>query len=156
HSILRTIRRVAGPPPPRGNEDCQLMEDFIGQRDEAAFEALLRRHGRMVLGVCRRLLRDPHDIEVAFQATFLVLLRKASSPRHREVLAGWLYGVAYRTALKARGNRARRQAYEWPAPEEPAAASVEDLGGGAELRAVLDEELKRLPAKYRLPVVLCY
>jgi RNA polymerase sigma factor (sigma-70 family) len=154
-SVLRTLRRAAGPPP-GGNEDQQLLEDFLGRRDEAAFEALLRRHGPMVLGVCRRLLHDPHDSEDAFQATFLVLLRKAASLRRRDVLAGWLYGVACRTALKARGNKARRQARERPAAEEPAAAPTADAAVGAELRAVLDEELKRLPARYRLPVVLCY
>jgi RNA polymerase sigma factor (sigma-70 family) len=154
--VLRTIRRAAGPPRVRGSEDRQLLEDFLGRRDEAAFEALLRRHGPMVLGVCRRLLRDPHDSEDAFQATFLVLLRKASSLRDRDVLANWLYGVAYRTALKARGTRARRQARERPAAEDPAAAADADTVAGAELRAVLDEELKRLPDRYRLPIILCY
>ncbi len=155
-NVVRTIRRIAGPPAERGNEDRQLLEDFLARRDEVAFEALLRRHGPMVLGVCRRLLRDPHDSEDAFQATFLVLLRKASSLRNREVLANWLYGVAYRTALKARGSRARRQAHERPAIEEHAAVADSDAVDRAELQEVLDEELKRLPAKYRLPVILCY
>src|SRR5258708_969123 len=90
--------------------DHDLLARFIQRRDEVAFEVLLRRHGPMVLGVCRRVLYDPHDVEEAFQATFLVLFRKAATLRPASVLANWLYGVAHRTALKARTVAARRHA----------------------------------------------
>src|SRR5437762_950096 len=83
--------------------DRELLDALVTRNDEAAFETLLRRHGPMVLAVCRRVLRHAHDAEDAFQATFLVLLRKATSVKKSEVLGSWLYGVAYRTALKARG-----------------------------------------------------
>jgi RNA polymerase sigma factor (sigma-70 family) len=134
--------------------DAHLLERLVNQRDEAAFEALVCRHGPMVLGVCGRLLRDSHDVEDAFQATFLVLARKASSIRRRERLRAWLYGVAYRTALKARTLRARRDQ-----PREgmdmPVADPLDDLVN-RETRAILDAELARLPEKYRVPVILCY
>src|SRR5262245_34849622 len=135
--------------------DRRLLERFLVQREEAAFAALVRRHGPMVLGVCERVLRDRCDAEDAFQVTFLVLARKAASLGRPEQVSNWLYGVAYRTALKARTRRARRQAREepWPepAPPEPVAEMVWN-----ELRPLLDEELRRLPAKYRAPLVLCY
>ncbi len=153
--VLRHIRRIAQTSGAAALEDRQLLERFITQRDEIAFESLLRRHGPMVLGVCQRLLHDPHDAEDAFQATFLVLLRKAGSLQKRELVAHWLYGVAYRTALKARGYAARRKARERqvvPMPEAPG----DDNVVWNDLRPVLDEELMRLPEKYRLPVVLCY
>src|SRR5262245_41804271 len=92
--------------------DGQLLGCFIEHRSEAAFAALLRRLGPMVLGVCRRVLRDRHDAEDAFQATFLVLLRKVTGIKSRETVANWLYGVAYNTALKARALAARRRAKE--------------------------------------------
>src|SRR5262249_57638676 len=93
-----------------GLNDAYLLDRFIEHRDELAFEALVRRHGPMVLGVCRRLLRCDHDAEDAFQATFLVLARKAASVVPRELVGNWLYGVAHRTALKARSMAARRRA----------------------------------------------
>src|SRR5438132_13909810 len=144
--VLRHIRRIALTAEAADMEDGRLLERFIVNRDEAAFEALLRRHGPMVLGVCRRLLRDPRDIEDAFQATFLVLLRKASGLGQRELVANWLYGVAYRTALKARTQATRWSAHAKPLtdvhPEDPA-HEVE----WKDLRPVLDEEVQRLPAK---------
>jgi len=133
--------------------DGQLLECFITRRDEAAFEALVRRHGPMVLGVCRRVLRNTHDAEDAFQATFLVLARKAPSIGQRELVGNWLYGAAYRAALEAKVSRRRlreRQVSAMPEPE--AAAEAQDW---LDLRPVLDQELSRLPDKYRVPVVLC-
>jgi RNA polymerase sigma-70 factor (ECF subfamily) len=115
---------------------------------------LVRRHGPMVWGVCRRLLHNHHDAEDAFQATFLVLVRRAASVVPREQVGNWLYGVAYQTALKARATAAKRRARERQVPDlpEPEAAG-HDLG--RDLRPVLDRELSRLPDKYRVPVVLC-
>jgi RNA polymerase sigma factor (sigma-70 family) len=136
-------------------DDAQLLEHFLRCRDESAFATLVRRHGPMVLAVCRRLLSDPHDAEDAFQATFLVLVRKASSVGRPERLGNWLYGVAYRVALKVRCLNARRHRREQPLMDVPADGAVADLVW-RELRPALDEELQRLPEKYRAPIVLCY
>jgi RNA polymerase sigma factor (sigma-70 family) len=131
--------------------DRHLLERFLTAHEEAAFEALVHRHGPMVLGVCRRILAHHHDAEDAFQATFLVLVRKASSIIARESVGNWLYGVAYRTAQKARAAAARRRVKEkqMSRPE----ALEEDVW--RDLRPLLDQELNRLPDKYREPVVLC-
>src|SRR5262245_52285388 len=111
HPILRHIQRLAAR---TGSDraDAELLERFVSQHDEAAFTALLARHGPMVWGVCRRVLRDPHRAEDAFQATFLVLVRKAGDIGRRELLANWLYGTALRVALRARMQAARRQERE--------------------------------------------
>src|SRR5271166_6541955 len=101
--LCTSVLREAG-----GLSDRQLLEILIDRRDEAAFEAIVRRHGPMVMGACRRILRNHHDAEDAFQATFLVLVRKAAVIGSRELLAGWLYGVAYNTALKGKAAAARR------------------------------------------------
>lgn len=134
--------------------DAQLLECFIAQQDESAFAVLVRRHGPMVFGVCRRVLRNYCDAEDAFQATFLVLVRKAPSIASRELLANWLYRVAYQTAVKARavaGKRCRRemQVAEMPEPESRPQEHWSDL------HFVLDQELSRLPNKYRVPIILC-
>ncbi len=100
--------------------DAQLLERYLLRRDEAAFEALVNLHGPMVLSLCRRFLRDPRDIEDAFQATFLILARRAGSIRKREVLSSWLYGVAYRVAVRSRSDVLRRRSYE------TACSSVDD------------------------------
>src|SRR5258708_1580519 len=100
-NILRQVRTFALTEDAARQEDARLLDRFLSQHDEAAFEAIVRRHGPMVLGVCRRLLPDSCDAEDAFQATFLVLLRKAPSLGRRERVAPWLYGVALRTALRA-------------------------------------------------------
>jgi RNA polymerase sigma factor (sigma-70 family) len=155
--LLRHIRRTAVASQVAGLEDSQLLERFISQHDEAAFTLLLRRHGPMVLGVCQRLLPNPHDCEDAFQATFLVLLRKARSLRKRELLANWLYGVARRTALKARSQSVRRGGHTTTELiDVPAAIDTAAEAARRDLRSVLDEELNRLRAKYRVPVILCY
>ena len=139
----------------RDVSDGQLLEGFAVHRDPAAFAALVRRHGRTVLGVCRRVLNNPADAEDAFQATFLLLVRKARSVAKQEAVGSWLYGVAYRVALRARADARRRRHHE-----RQAAASVPDSRKNgwveAEVLAILDEEVNRLPEKYRRPIVLCY
>ena len=135
--------------------DGQLLGAFVGDRDPAAFEALVRRHGPMVFGVCRRVIGHTHTAEDAFQAVFVVLARKAAAVKPREQLANWLFGVAYRTALKARGLLAHWRSREKQVlvmPDVPAAA-VADLW--ADIQPVLDLELAALPDHLRLPVVLC-
>ncbi|OAI46320.1 hypothetical protein AYO44_11505 [Planctomycetaceae bacterium SCGC AG-212-F19] len=134
--------------------DQQLLQAFTANRDQEAFAALVRRHGPLVLGVCRRVLQAQHDAEDAFQATFLVLARKASSIRKQQAVASWLYGVAYRLASKAKLQAARRRSHEREAtPPSPSLASDPTW---SELRTVLDEELMRLPEKFRAPLLLCY
>jgi RNA polymerase sigma factor (sigma-70 family) len=152
-SLLQHLRRIALAGPCAGLSDGELLDGFVGRRDGACFEALVRRHGPMVLGVCRRILRDAHDAEDAFQATFLVLVRRASAVPRRAV-GNWLYGVAYRTALNARRAAARRRAREKPEEDMPQ-PTTEPAEDWAELRPLLDEELSRLPEKYRSAVVLC-
>jgi RNA polymerase sigma factor (sigma-70 family) len=136
--------------------DSELLERFAQRHEEAAFAALLRRHGPMVLSVCRRVLRSSHDAEDAFQATFLVMVEKAHRLRKPELLGNWLYGVAYRTALHARQRAARRGEREREAAAMLSEASSDPEIESRELRRVLDEELHRLPQKYRAPLVLCY
>ncbi|HEX4588700.1 MAG TPA: sigma-70 family RNA polymerase sigma factor [Gemmataceae bacterium] len=134
--------------------DRELLRRYLAGQDRSALEALVRRHGGMVLGVCRRMLGDRHEAEDAFQATFLVFVRKAGTIRSDGLVGPWLYGVATRTALKARALAARRRAREKqvsalpnvPGPAGPAAADWLPL---------LDREVAGLPAKYRLPVLLC-
>jgi RNA polymerase sigma factor (sigma-70 family) len=140
---------------PGEESDAQLLERFLARRDEAAFAVLLRRHGGMVLRVCRRVLHHPQDAEDCFQAAFLLLARNAASIRKAESVASWLYGVAYRLSIKARAQAARRQAKEKQAMGMR--ANDRDLAAAwQELQVVLDEELHRLPAKYQAPLVLCY
>jgi RNA polymerase sigma factor (sigma-70 family) len=148
-AVLRHLRRLvlrddASP------ADGELLEEFVARRDEAAFEALLRRHGPMVLGVCRRVLANQADAEDAFQATFLVLVRKAASIIPRAMVGNWLYGVAHNTALKAKAMKGKRRAMERRAAK--AESAPED---DRQLQEFLDRELSRLPEKYRAPIVLC-
>jgi RNA polymerase sigma factor (sigma-70 family) len=133
--------------------DGQLLARFVAARDEAAFAALVRRHGPMVLGVCRRVLRHAQDAEDAFQAAFLVLARKAASVVRGEAVGSWLYRVAYRTAREAGAKSARRRARErqvevMPHPEVGPEEARDWL-------PLLDHELRRLPEQYRAAVVLC-
>jgi len=134
--------------------DGQLLRRFVAQREEAAFAHLVSRHGDMVLGVCRRVLGNPHDAEDVFQATFLVLARKAASIRREEALSGWLFAVAYRLALRLRAEASRRRAHEHQAAQAHTKAAADFAA--SDLRAILDEELNRLPDKYRTAVALCY
>jgi RNA polymerase sigma factor (sigma-70 family) len=153
-SVIRYLRRIAAGEA-GAMTDGQLLEGFLLRRDDAAFEALVRRHGPMVLGVCQRVLHDLHAAEDAFQATFLVLVRKAGAIGNRELLGNWLYGVAYRTALRARATSVRRQAQERQVIDMPAVEPPEEMIR-RELRPVIDAELNRLPEKFRAPVILCY
>jgi RNA polymerase sigma factor (sigma-70 family) len=138
---------------PAGLSDGQLLDRVVSARDEAAFECLVWRHGPMVLGVCRRLLRNPADADDAFQATFLVLFRKAAVVRPRERVGAWLHGVAVRAATKLYIANARRVTREQSAARpEVAPQPVEP---DPELSAALDRELARLPERYRVPLVLC-
>jgi RNA polymerase sigma factor (sigma-70 family) len=152
--ILRQFHTLFGRGTLVGMSEDRLLDRFLMHRDEAAFEAIVARHGPMVLGVCRRLLDDPEDIEDAFQATFLVLVRKAASLRDRDLLANWLYGVAHRVAVRARAQTYRRHRRERPGCEE-AAMLHEPRDDRAELRAVLDDEMSRLPDRLRAVVILC-
>jgi RNA polymerase sigma factor (sigma-70 family) len=152
--ILRHLRRAGTLRDAAALTDGQLLERFLARRDEAAFEALVKRHGPMVLGVCRRVLGNAADAEDAFQATFLVLVRKAHAVRPRELVGNWLHGVAYRTALRARSAAAQRRAKErqvvpMPRQETPPDETWRDV------QPVLDRELNGLPEKYRVPIVLC-
>jgi RNA polymerase sigma factor (sigma-70 family) len=133
--------------------DRQLLERFARLGDEAAFAHLVRRHGALVLGVARDVLRNPHDADDVFQATWLVLARRARAVRWQESVGGWLCEVAHRLALRARAQSARRRNREAPLTDEHAAPAVGD--DRAELRAVLRAEVGRLPEKYRSPLVLC-
>ncbi|MGP0062339.1 MAG: RNA polymerase sigma factor [Isosphaeraceae bacterium] len=138
-----------------GLSEWQLLERYLEQRDELAFEAIVSRHGPMVLGVCRRMLGDSSDVDDAFQATFLVLVRRARQLGPRDAIGPWLYGVAARVALRTRSQAARHRRYEPIALEFPAVAP-RDPRVDADLVEVLDQELSRLPSKYRAPLVLCY
>jgi RNA polymerase sigma factor (sigma-70 family) len=135
--------------------DGELLERFVARRDEAAFEALLRQHGPMVLGVCRRVLHDRHEADDAFQATFLVLVRKAASIVKKPSVGSWLHGVAFRIAWKAKARAQRRRTFERRAVNRTNPDPAEEVLW-QDLLPVLDEEVNRLPEKYREPVVLCY
>jgi RNA polymerase sigma factor (sigma-70 family) len=153
--VLRHVRGLAAAGKAGQLADGQLLERFTAGNDPAAFEALLRRHGPMVLGVCRRLLRDPHDAEDAFQATFCALAQKARSVRQAGSVGGWLYQVACNAALKARAGAAVRLRRERRAGGREAADPLAELTG-RELVTALDEELRKLPERCRAPLVLCY
>jgi RNA polymerase sigma factor (sigma-70 family) len=151
--LLQFLRRI--PVDPRGSTvpDQELLQRFLGGREEAAFAAILHRHGPMVLDVCRGVLANESDVEDAFQATFLVLAHRAASIRQWHTLGSWLHGVAYRTALKARAEAARRR-HEAAVP--PRQARDGDPATWAEARQLVHEELGRLSDRHREPLVLCY
>jgi RNA polymerase sigma factor (sigma-70 family) len=153
-AVLRHIRKLASARKDHQEPDRRLLERFAQDRDEDAFAALLRRHGPMVLSVCRSVLRDLHDAEDAFQAAFLLLAQKAGSIHRREAVSGWLYRVAYHLAVRAQANAARRRVLEKRAVIMPSADPVLDLSL-REVRAMLFKELEGLPEQYRAPLVLC-
>jgi RNA polymerase sigma factor (sigma-70 family) len=155
HTVLEQLRRLTDPQGAGELSDAELLERWASRRDQAAFEVLVWRHGPMVLSVCRRLVRQPSDAEDAFQATFLTLVRKAGSISKREAVAGWLHKVAYRVALAARTRAAKHAARTRQNPDAAGNETTQEVVW-QDLRAVLDEEVNRLPDKYRLPVVLCY
>jgi RNA polymerase sigma factor (sigma-70 family) len=151
--VISTLRRATLPRDGSEPTDGQLLECYLSSREESAFAALVHRHGPMVWGVCRRVL-GTDDAEDAFQATFLVLVRKAASIRQREAVSSWLYGVAHQTALKARAVTTRRRTREkqvsaMPEPVVPSQVLSDDL------QTLLDQELSRLPEKYRAVLILC-
>lgn len=159
HGVIQYLRGIAARGDAAHVSDDQLLERFVSQRDEAAFELLVWRHGKMVLGVCRRLLHDTHAAEDAFQASFLMLARRASAIHKRSSVGGWLYKVAYRVALQARAQTLKRTSREAPFQEISKVAAIGDAHEEAErreLRFVIDDEVNRLPEKYRVPFVLCY
>ncbi|WP_165064885.1 RNA polymerase sigma factor [Paludisphaera rhizosphaerae] len=135
--------------------DGPLLRRFLEGRDESAFEAIVDRHGPLVLSLCRRYLRDPADVEDAFQATFLVLVRKGAGLCEAETLAGWLHSVAHRVAFRARSDVLKRRSREGDRDGVQVAPAVQEKPADDSLE-VLDGELARLPEKYRAPLVLCY
>jgi RNA polymerase sigma factor (sigma-70 family) len=151
-SLLERLRRTAGTQGD-GLSDAELLRRFVSRHDEAAFELLVWRHGPMVLGVCRRVLRNQADAEDAFQATFLALARKAGDISRGGAVGPWLCRVALRAALRARTTAAKRAAQTLPAD-----LPSREIGGPAERdwQPILDEEINRLPERYRRPVVLCH
>ncbi len=158
-ALLQSARRVFDRIRRDAGEHCgdgELLDRFRSSRDDTAFGVLVHRHGPMVFGVCRRVLGDRHAAEDAYQATFIVLARKAGTVRPPGVLGAWLYGVAYRTALKARGREYRRRQVELEyAGKQDRTSDSSPSAEHADLRRVIDEQLVALPEKYRLPLVMC-
>ena len=153
--FLQHLRRLAGRDAAAGSSDAELLRHFLSEGDEAAFTALVQRHGAMVWQVCISALGQREDAEDVFQATFLVLARKAGSVRKQEALVSWLHGVALCLARKVRGRNLRRGTSPGEALDRIPARPIEDLTW-RELRQVLHEELGRLPEKNRLPILLCH
>src|SRR5262245_14597748 len=148
------IRRISSDVRLKDHSDHALLQQFLNENDESAFEVILQRHGPMVLNVCRSVLGNTADADDAFQATFVVLVRKSGAISKTLSVAGWLHQVAYRTALKARGVIARRHRRE---PTVPMSAACEpDQLVWAEVQTILHEELSQLAERYRQPLVLCY
>jgi RNA polymerase sigma factor (sigma-70 family) len=151
-TVLRHVRRLALPAHTQGLSDAQLLERFRAGREESAFAALMQRHGGLVWGVCRNVLGHAQDAEDAFQATFLVLARQAAAVRDGATVAGWLHGTAYRIAMRAKRDAARRRTHEGRA--KPAAAPSSE-GAWRELQAALDDEVQALPDRQRAVFALC-
>jgi RNA polymerase sigma factor (sigma-70 family) len=154
-SVLRHVRSLAAVGQTGKLPDPELLERFVAHHDQAAFAAIVERHGPLVLGVCRRVLRREHHAEDACQSTFLVLARKAGTIRKREALGSWLYGVALRVARKLAADARRRASQEVTEADAPLPDAAGELTWREGL-AVLDEEINRLPGTYRSALVLCY
>ncbi len=153
--VIDHLRRVAQAGAEAEATDGRLLERFLSRRDQQALAELVQRHAPMVWGVCRRILGNHHDAEDAFQATFLVLVRRAGCVRPRDMVVNWLYGVAHQTALKARATMAKRRSREKQVNETPDRGVVTEVGQCPDLEPLLDHELSRLPAKYRVVIALC-
>lgn len=151
-AVVRQVERLFQHGTAAGLAERQLLDRFVARGDGVAFEAIIARHGPTVLRVCRQLLRDPNDVDDAFQATFLVLVRNAGTIRHRDALGGWLYGVAHRVAVRARQQTRRAPQLRGDAQTTDDPHSLER----SELREAIHQELNRLPEKYRVPLVVCY
>jgi RNA polymerase sigma factor (sigma-70 family) len=153
-AVMQELHRLLGRKNESSLTDAQLLANFVTRRDELSFEVLVWRHGTMVFDLCRRILRDTHAAEDAFQATFLVCARKAGSIGRQEAVGSWLYKTAYRIALRNQAKAAKRSAREEPADDYPARQSSDETLWG-DLRPVLDQEIARLPERFRVPVLLC-
>ncbi len=153
-TVIQYIRRLVSSPEVADTPDREILQRFQAGNDPAAFAALVERHGALVLRLCRRVLQHEQDAEDAFQATFLVLARKAGSIRGEKSLAGWLHGVAYRIAMQAKRNARRRRAREARAKVAAPANPAGEIAW-REVQAILDEEIQRLPEKCRTPFILC-
>jgi RNA polymerase sigma factor (sigma-70 family) len=154
-AVLDYLKKVSAAQEMHTLPDAALLDRFVERREEAAFSALVHRHGPMVLAVCRRVLGNVHDADDAFQGTFMVLVRRARSVHKDRPLGNWLYGVAQRVALKARARSAARQGREREFTDMPRAEPLDERTW-QDLRPLLDEEIGRLPEKYRAAIVLCY
>jgi RNA polymerase sigma factor (sigma-70 family) len=152
-TITRRLRRVARPDSGLRSGDGELLERYVNGRDELAFAELVERHGPMVLGVCRRVTGDAHDADDAYQATFLVLVRRAAAVWPRDQVGNWLHGVAHRTAVEARRRSKRRRLRE--RPTDPLPHSAVEPTAPQDWRHIFDQELRQLPSKYRTAVILC-
>jgi RNA polymerase sigma factor (sigma-70 family) len=154
-AVVAYLHQLAPVPDSGKATDGQLLDRFVAHQDQTAFAALIQRHGPLVWGVCRRVLSQTQDAEDAFQATLLVLVRRAKSIRKRASVRSWLYGVAYRVAVRAKAAQRRRELRERQAPARAAPDSSQEAVW-RDLRSVLDEEINRLPAEQQQPVILCY
>ncbi len=153
--VVEYIRRIGAVGRFADLPDGELVERFVASQDEEAFNALIHRHGPLVLTVCQRVLNNVQDAEDAFQATFLVLVRKARSIAKRDSVASWLHGVAHRIAVRAKVANSRRQSIQRRVPRIPPTDTLNHVVM-ADLRFVLDEEVQRLPERHRAPFILCY
>ena len=154
-AALGQINRLFADGSVTGLSDAQLLERFVGRGDATSFEALVARHGPMVLSVCRGILHDPNDADDAFQATFLILVKKAGTFGGRVVLGGWLYQVAHRVAIQANIAADRRRAREREAGQMKTASALSGPVIGDEFLPALHEEIARLPEKHRMPILFC-
>src|SRR5262245_30468644 len=152
-SFLRRLTRGMAAQTLQDQSDRQLVERLVAGRDEAVFEALVRRHGPMVFRVCWRVLQHEQDTEDAFQTTFLILAQQLRTLRRHASLASWLHGIARRVALKARAQAATRRR---PEQQTSTQSFPPEEVTWREVRAALDAELDQLPGKWRLPLILCY
>ncbi len=154
--VLRHVQKIFQGASVAGLTEGQLLDRFLATRDEAAFGAIVARHGPMVLGVCRGVLTDPHDVEDAFQATFLILVKKARGLQNRDRLGPWLYGVARRVALRAKTETSNRRSRHTTDLVESAEVAPPFNAELREVQFLVREEVDRLTSHDRMAVVLCY